>query len=137
MSSDCTGDNVTSQTAVERFHRQMDFGLLFANFIDFDMLYGHRRDPQGYAQCLEQTDQWLGKFLATLATNDILIITADHGNDPTFKGIGHTREYVPLLVHRPGRRGESLGIRQGFFDVAQSLASLFNLPAYPRGEPFL
>ena len=135
--SDHTGNNIASQKALERFAAEMKRGFLFANFIDFDMHYGHRRDPKGYAECLVQTDAWLAGFLPTLGTDDTLIITADHGNDPTFKGSDHTRELVPLLVYQPGRTPRSLGVRQGFFDIAQSVASLFGIDPLPRGENFL
>jgi phosphopentomutase len=135
--SNHTGDTASSQHAVEQFVHQADHGLIFANFIDFDMLYGHRRDPEGYARAIEQTDDWLAGFLPRLAPTDTLIITADHGNDPTFKGTDHTREYVPLLVHEPGRGGESLGVRLGFYDVAQSLARRFGIEPMPRGRNFL
>ena len=135
--SNHTSDNASSQQAVEAYHAEMERGLLFANFIDFDMLYGHRRDPKGYARCLEQTDAWLGGFLPRLGAEDVLILTADHGNDPTFEGTDHTREYVPLLVYRPEVPGASLGVRNGFFDVAQSLARAFGLPPMPRGVSFL
>ncbi len=132
-----SGNNLASQEAVELFLAKPGDGLIFANFIDFDMLYGHRRDAPGYAACLEQTDQWLAGFLPKLDEEDLLIITADHGNDPTFAGTDHTREYVPLLVYRKGQAGGSLGIREGFFDVAQSLASCFSIPPTPRGTSFL
>ena len=135
--SDHTGNNRASQQTVERFAAEMKRGLLFANFIDFDMLHGHRRDPKGYAECLVQTDGWLAKFIPTLTTSDTLIITADHGNDPTFKGSDHTREVVPLLVYQPGRPGISVGLRDGFYDVAQSIASLFGIDPLPRGVAFL
>ena len=111
--------------------------LVFANLIDFDMLYGHRRDAAGYAAALEKTDQFLEKFITGLGQDSILIITADHGNDPTFRGTDHTREFVPLLVFRPGRPGKSLGIRNGFYDVAQSLAAWFGIGPMPRGQSFL
>lgn len=135
--SNHTGNNHTSQNAVETFMAEMKRGFLFANFIDFDMLYGHRRDPRGYADSLIQTDEWLAGFLPKLTTNDTLIITADHGNDPTYKGTDHTRELVPLLVYQPGRNARNLGIRQGYFDIAQSVATLFGLNPLPRGESFL
>ncbi|MFA5043298.1 MAG: phosphopentomutase [Kiritimatiellia bacterium] len=112
-------------------------GLIFANLIDFDMLYGHRRDAAGYARALEQTDLFFKNLLAVLHSDDWLIVTADHGNDPTFRGTDHTREYAPLLVYRPGRPGRSLGIRHGFYDVAQSIATIFGLPPMPRGESFV
>ena len=132
-----TGDNLTSQTEVERLNREHKDGFIFANFIDFDMLYGHRRDPQGYARCMEQTDQWLGGFLETLKDGDLLILGADHGNDPTFKGSDHTREYVPLLVFQPGKPTKNLGIRHGFMDIAQSIADFFGTDPMPRGHSFL
>ncbi len=111
--------------------------FVFANLIDFDMLYGHRRDAAGYARAIEDADLFLSRFLPALRPDDVLIITADHGNDPTFSGTDHTREYVPLIVHRPAHPGHSLGIRQGFYDVAQSLAAFFRLPPVPRGQAFL
>lgn len=135
--SDHTGNNQASQKALERFAGEMKRGFLFANFIDFDMLYGHRRDAPGYAQCLVQTDAWLAGFLPTLGPEDILIITADHGNDPTWKGTDHTREIVPLLVYQKDRPGRPLGLRQGYYDVAQSVAHRFSIPALPRGISFL
>jgi len=84
-----------------------------------------------------QTDAWLKSYLPMLDQDDILIITADHGNDPTFKGTDHTREQVPLLVYRPGQTGESLGLRLGFYDVAQSVASAFGVRPLAKGESFL
>ena len=131
-----TGDNRASQQAVEYFTDQLGHGLIFANFIDFDMLYGHRRDPHGYAGAIEQTDRWLASFLPRLGTGDVLILTADHGNDPTFKGTDHTREYVPLLVYEPGREARNLGIRQGFYDLAQSVATWLEIPPVSRGVSF-
>lgn len=135
--TDHTGNNLASQKSLERFASGMKRGFLFANFIDFDMLYGHRRDAQGYADCLVQTDTWLASFLPTLGKDDVLIVTADHGNDPTWKGSDHTREIVPLLVYRPGHPGVSLGVRHGFYDVAQSAAHYFGIEPLPRGVSFL
>jgi len=111
--------------------------FVFANLIDFDMLYGHRRDPAGYARALEDADRFLDRLVSLLRADDVLIVTADHGNDPTFRGTDHTREFVPLLSLRPGRAGRSLGVRKGFYDVAQSLASYFGLAPLPRGVSFL
>ena len=132
-----SGSTAESQKAVELFMKKEGDGFIFANFIDFDMLYGHRRDPAGYADALRQTDAWLSGFLRELGKDDVLILTADHGNDPTYKGSDHTREYVPLLVYRHGKTGGSLGIRNGFFDIAQSLATLFNIDSIPRGKSFI
>lgn len=132
-----TTDNSTSQARLLALVHDQPAGLVMANLIDFDMLYGHRRDARGYAAALEQTDAFLAEFIPLLGQDDTLILAADHGNDPTFRGTDHTREYTPLLVYQPGRSARNLGIRQGFFDVAQSLASRFGIPPMPRGVAFL
>ncbi|MDD5483787.1 MAG: phosphopentomutase [Kiritimatiellae bacterium] len=132
-----TADNSLSQLKLQELVAEGTDGLIFANLIDFDMLYGHRRDPAGYAACLERTDLFLGDLIPKLGKRDLLIITADHGNDPAFSGTDHTREYVPLLVYRPGEKGRELGIREGFYDVARSLADYFGLPPSGRGTSFL
>ncbi|MDH3981590.1 MAG: phosphopentomutase [Kiritimatiellaceae bacterium] len=128
-----SGNTEESQKVVEQFMQKEGDGFIFANFIDFDMLYGHRRDPEGYASALKKTDQWLSDFVPMLGNDDVLMLTADHGNDPTFKGTDHTREFVPLLVYSPSRPGRKLGKRQGFYDIAQSLADHFGLSPLPRG----
>ena len=130
-------DNADAQRAVLDIARRGGGGFVFVNLIDFDMLYGHRRDAAGYARALEDTDRFLGELLALLPDGDLLVLTADHGNDPTFKGTDHTREYVPLLVYARQREALSLGIRNGFYDIAQSLAGFFGLPPMPRGVSFL
>ena len=132
-----SGTTEASQEALVKFTRKTPCGFLFANFIDFDMLYGHRRDADGYARALEQTDAFLEGYIRLLNPDDLLILTADHGNDPTFRGTDHTREYVPLLAYRPGQTGRSIGIRNGFYDVAQTLATFFGIEPMPRGEAFL
>ena len=111
--------------------------FLFANLIDFDMLYGHRRDPFGYARALEEADAFIARLAGMLGPDDCLVVTADHGNDPTFRGTDHTREYVPLLVFQPGMKAQRLGVRDGFFDVAQSVASAFKVGPMRRGSSFL
>lgn len=111
-------------------------GLIFVNLIDFDMLYGHRRDPDGYAEALQQADSFLGNLEQFIRPGDLIIVTADHGNDPTFEGSDHTREYVPLLVYGlPQPR--PLGIRYGFFDVAQSIAAALGIQPMSHGKSFL
>jgi len=130
-------NNKDAQSAVLELVSEQKAGLVFANLIDFDMLYGHRRDSAGYGNALEDADRFIGQLLPMLGRSDMLIITADHGNDPTFKGTDHTREFVPLLVYRPDLPGGSLGIRHGFYDIAQSLAVFFSLPLMPRGKSFL
>ncbi|HBA84243.1 MAG TPA: phosphopentomutase [Verrucomicrobia bacterium] len=135
--SNHTGNTMASAQLVAQWTREKKDGLIFANFIDFDMMYGHRRDALGYARAIEQIDQWMASYLPLLHQDDVLIITADHGNDPTYKGSDHTREFVPLLVYRPGREGRDLGIRNGFYDIAQSIAKYFNIVPMPRGVSFL
>ena len=110
-------------------------GLIFANLVDFDMLFGHRRDVSGYANALREFDDWLGEFLPRILPNDLVIITADHGNDPTFQGTDHTREQVPLFVLHHGENRD-LGIRETFADVAASLAAYFSI-SWPTGTSFL
>ncbi len=107
--------------------------LYFINFIDFDMRFGHRRDPAGYAAALENTDTFLAELLPHLEPEDCLIITADHGNDPTHNGSDHTREYVPLLVYGKKVKPGNLGVCDGFYNLAQSIAAWFNVPPMPRG----
>ena len=96
-------------------------GLIFVNLVDFDMIYGHRRDVPGFAQALVKFDEWLPSFEKQLSVDDLVIITADHGIDPTYRGTDHTREYPPLLVHAPGRRAVALGERGTYADVGQTV----------------
>ncbi|APG25273.1 phosphopentomutase [Syntrophotalea acetylenica] len=107
---------------------EVDRGLIFTNLVDFDMLYGHRLDVRGFGRALEEFDAWLAGFLPALEPGDLLVITADHGCDPTTPGTDHTRESVPLLVWHSGlKRGGSLGIRRSFADVAATLADMFGV----------
>jgi phosphopentomutase len=112
-------------------------GLVFANLVDFDMLYGHRRDPKGYYRALRELDAFIPQLVERLGARDLLLFTADHGNDPTFPGTDHTREQVPLLVVGGKATGRDLGVRTGFYDVAQTLAAGFGLEPRPRGVSFL
>ena len=112
-------------------------GLLFVNLVDTDMLYGHRRDVKGYAAAMEEIDAALPAIAGKLRAGDLLVVTADHGNDPTFPGSDHTREFVPLLVFSPAhRRGQDLGIRASFSDLGATVAKYFGVRAN-RGESFL
>jgi phosphopentomutase len=111
-------------------------GFIFANLVDTDMLYGHRRDVRGYLEAVSEIDDRLGVWLPRLAEKDLLIITADHGCDPTFRGTDHTREYVPLLSFSPGKPGRSLGIRKGLADIAQTVAEFFQAPPFSKGVGF-
>lgn len=108
--------------------RQRFDGIIFTNLVDFDMSFGHRNDVKGYAQALSQFDERVPELLNTLAEDDILIITADHGCDPTTTSTDHTREYVPLLVYGKAlRKGFNLHIRETFSDIAQTIADVLNV----------
>jgi len=132
-----TASNAEGMAAIARVWGETADGLVYANLVDFDMLYGHRRDVEGFAAALEAFDAWLGDFLPDVREDDLLVITADHGNDPTYPGSDHTREDVPLLVHYKGRSG-SLGTRDSFADVAATLSAFFRLdPPWPAGRPAL
>lgn len=109
-------------------------GLIFANLVDFDMLYGHRRDPNGYAKCLEEFDELLGPLLLSLGRDDYLFISADHGLDPTYKGTDHTRERVPLLFYSPSLEAKDLGTRSTFADLGATVAELLGLPPLAFGR---
>lgn len=103
-------------------------GLIFANLVDFDMLYGHRRDVEGYAKALETFDAQIPSIFSALRDDDLLILTADHGNDPSMPGSDHTREYAPLLVYgKNATPGVSLGTRQSLSDIGQTIADIFGL----------
>lgn len=101
-------------------------GLIFVNLVDFDMLYGHRNDPEGYSRALEEADRWVPSLRAALRPDDLLIFTADHGCDPTSVSTDHSREYVPLLAHSPSRSvGAALGTRDSLSDIGQTVAENF------------
>jgi phosphopentomutase len=111
-------------------------GLIFSNLVDFDMLYGHRRDTEGFATALEHFDRHLPHIEAAMRDDDVLIITADHGNDPSFPGSDHTREYAPLLVYGKRARSANLGTRSSLADIGQTVAENFGLKL-SAGESFL
>ena len=117
----------------------MDFtGLSFLNLVDFDALFGHRRDPAGYGQALEEYDNRLTEVLEKLTDDDLLILTADHGNDPIHHGTDHTREYVPLLIYSPKmKEGKELPVRETFADVGATIADNFNVKMPAHGKSFL
>jgi len=112
-------------------------GLIFSNLVDFDMLYGHRRDTEGFARALEHFDSRLPELEAAMKPDDLMMITADHGNDPTFPGSDHTREFAPLLVYgKSARPGVNLGSRDSLADIGQTIAANFGL-RLTAGESFL
>lgn len=113
-------------------------GLSFLNLVDFDAVYGHRRDPKGYGQALEDYDQRLPEVFEKMTEKDLLIIAADHGNDPTYKGTDHTREYVPLLVYSPRfAEGKELPLRKTFADIGATVADNFGVKLPEHGTSFL
>ncbi len=112
-------------------------GLIFSNLVDFDSKYGHRNNPQGYADCLMEFDARVPELIDALEDNDILIITADHGCDPTTESTDHSREYVPLLVYKKGITPTNLGVRATYADVAASIADYFGLEYETPGKSFL
>ena len=130
-----TASNAEGMAAIEALWEQGEDGLIFANLVDFDSLYGHRRSVEGYARALQEFDTWLGLFLPQIEPDDLVIITADHGNDPTFRGFDHTREEVPLLM-LAGPGSGPLGTRKSFTDVAATLAAYFKVALSP-GASFL
>ena len=110
--------------------------LIFTNLVDFDMLYGHRNDPEGFAQALEYFDSRLPEILAALNSNDLLILTSDHGCDPTTPSTDHSREYVPVLVHAQGMQSINLGTRCTLADVTATIYDVLGHGAWPVGKPF-
>jgi phosphopentomutase len=123
-----TGNNMAGVDAVIHFLRQDTAGLIFANLVDFDSLYGHRNDAPGYAGALETFDHRLPEIMAQMRKDDLLIITADHGNDPTTPGTDHTRERVPILIYgAPVMHNVSIGTRTSFADLAATIAALLDV----------
>src|SRR5215510_477980 len=130
-------NNEQSITQTIRALEERTRGLIFSNLVDFDMLYGHRRDTEGYAKALEHFDSRLPDIEAAMNDDDVLMITADHGNDPTFRGSDHTREYAPLLVYgKTARANVNLGTRASLADIGQAIAENFGVQL-SAGESFL
>lgn len=125
---------------IEKIHECLDRqepGLIFANLVDFDMLYGHRRDVEGYARAMLEFDAALPAIMAKLGPEDVLVVTADHGNDPTYIGTDHTREYVPVLLYgEPIKPGVDVGTRASLADLGATVADLLGVPQTGFGESF-
>jgi phosphopentomutase len=130
------GNDALFNRTLEGIDGLADGGFLFANFIDFDSLYGHRRDTCGYANALERFDAHLPSLMERLRENDLLIVTADHGCDPLWPGTDHTREQVPVLVWSPSIRPGSIGLRQSFSDVAAAVTAHLDLSRAGSGIAF-
>ena len=116
---------------------QVNSSFIFANLVDFDVYFGHRNDPAGFAKALEDFDNYLHMFLQRVDNTDAVIITADHGNDPTTPSTDHSREYVPLLFYRKGIPGKDLGIRETFSDAGKTVADFFKVENSMKGKSFL
>ena len=132
-----SGNAALFDATLEAMADSGDRSIIFTNFVDFDMLYGHRRDVPGYAAALEYFDRRLPELLDSMRPDDLLIITADHGCDPTWEGSDHTREHIPVLAYGGELAPGSLGRRKTFADIGQSLAAWFGLPPMDYGESFI
>jgi len=132
-----TDDNRDGMEKILKALPGLKQGLLMANLVDFDMSWGHRNDVQGFYQGLQDFDAWLPELLKVLTGDDLLLITADHGNDPTTPSTDHSREYTPLLVFGPGiKSGIDLGTRKSFADIAATLAEVFGINGTGQGTSF-
>lgn len=133
-----TKDNTDGMDKLAQVAGEDFSGISFLNLVDFDALFGHRRDPHGYGAALEEFDRRLPEVLEKMGSDDLLIITADHGNDPTFPGTDHTREFVPLLAYSPRfEAGEELGLGSTFADIGATIAENFSVPMPAFGTSFL
>ena len=131
--SNADGMNHTTRYAAKDFH-----GLCFVNLVDFDMVYGHRRNIDGYANALSEFDAWLGEFVKSLGEEDLVMITADHGCDPGYTATtDHTREYVPLLILGKQVKKINLGTRDSFADIAATVAQMLNVKLDTPGKSFM
>jgi phosphopentomutase len=133
-----TASDEEGMNAIEQHVSRIDRGLIFANLVDFDTLYGHRNDVEGYADNLERFDARLTKLLPLLHGDDLLIVTADHGNDPTTPSTDHSREYVPVFAWGEHvKRGADIGTRETFADLGQTIAEVFQVGPLANGTSFL
>lgn len=128
--------NSADMKITSKYQQQDWSGLCFTNLVDFDMQYGHRRDPEGYAAALNEFDKWLGGFMAEMKPDDTLIITADHGCDPCHSGTDHTREYIPVLVYGDGVSPMNLGTRNCFGDIGTTVLELLGVDGKIDGDSF-
>lgn len=135
--SEHTKSNAEGMKKLIEYSKTSKNSFIFANLVDFDVYYGHRNDPEGFANALTEFDGFLPALLETLDETDALIITSDHGNDPTTPSTDHSREYVPLLFFRRGKHGKNLGIRKTFSDAGKTAAEFFKIKSGLKGKSFL
>ncbi len=132
-----TKDNMHGVDETIRYIKEDNNGLIFTNLVDFDSKFGHRRNSLGYKEALEEFDSRIPEIISSMKEDDILIINADHGNDPTYKGTDHTREYIPLLVYGKNiKSGVDLGIRKSFADIGATVADILDVKLPKHGESF-
>lgn len=132
-----SGNTAIMEATLKAMEEAEQGDMVFSNFVDFDMIYGHRRDVPGYAAALEAFDRRLPEVHRRMRPGDICLITADHGCDPTWRGSDHTRERVPIMAFGPGIRARLIGVRSSFADIAETLAQHLGLPAGTHGRSFL
>lgn len=132
-----TKDNMDGVDQTINYMKKENNGLIFTNLVDFDSKYGHRRDVKGYKEALEEFDARIPEILENMEDDDILIINSDHGNDPTYKGTDHTREYIPMLIcGKNVKSGLNLGTRSSFADIGATVADLLNVKMPKHGNSF-
>jgi phosphopentomutase len=132
-----SGNSALFDATLDSLREVGDRTIVFTNFVDFDMLYGHRRDVEGYANALEYFDLRLPELLELMNDDDVMFICADHGCDPTWPGSDHTREHIPVLAYGKGIEPGALGKRETFADIGQSIAAYFDLSPMDYGTSFL
>ena len=121
---------------IQEIRRESE-GIIFTNLVDTDMLYGHRNNIEGYGKALEYFDSKLPEIISSMKETDMLIITADHGNDPSTPSTDHSREYIPILIYGNNiKENVNIGIRQTYADIAATILDIFNLPKLQRGDSF-
>jgi phosphopentomutase len=137
ISSEHTPTNADAYRMIERALDTLDTGFVFVNVIEFDQTWGHRNDVAGFYQGLQELDAWIPRLVTRLRPDDLLLLTADHGNDPTTPSTDHSREVVPILALGPSVHPVALGTRRTFADMGQTVAEYFGLPALAAGTSFL
>ncbi|MBU1100001.1 MAG: phosphopentomutase [Bacteroidetes bacterium] len=135
--SEITKSNMKGVDKILESQAKASNSFIFANLVDFDVYFGHRNDPEGFYNALVEFDNRLPEIIASMDETDALVLTADHGNDPTTSSTDHSREYVPLLFYRKGVKGKNLGVRKTFADVAQTVAHFFKVNNNLQGTSFL
>jgi len=132
-----TTDNMDGIDKTIEYIQKESKGIIFTNLVDFDSKYGHRRDPKGYKEALEKFDSRIPEILNSMKDNDIIIFTADHGNDPTYQGSDHTREYIPIIIYGKHVKGSvNIGTRKSFADIAATISDIFTIQSTGNGESF-